>query len=312
MKHYIPTLAVTLLSISPTWAKTCTEQDIRDSIAAKNRFVYSEEGCTNPNGIIFIAKGIFLTGEHTVVDGENVMRLQWSGEGSCTDEIPRNSDFTFFAFKGGHNTVKRFSAEGAPEGLHIDHGDGNLIEDVTFPYICEDAITNGVKKPDSATNSVIRRVHFNQAPDKAIQVNGGSVTVERCVFRDVPRSIGMCSVKADPGIHPASDCKVPSKIWAIQNDIDGCRGYAIRTAGKDGAKGGVVIADGNVIKNCKVPFRVEEEGYLEIKNNWMGSGCRYAVTVDSLGTALYGCGNNANACSEGLANSSNVTFASCH
>ncbi len=276
-------------------AKICTESDIRAAISSSKSFNYKSEGCANKDGIITIKKGMEIDGNGWMFDGSGVARLVWKGAGGC-DKTPRGSEFAFFDFTGNFNTVANFSAEGAPEGIHVSTGKGNVIDAVSFPFICEDGVTNGNKRSNSATDTVVRNSRFRGSDDKAIQVNGGTITVENCDFADVYRSIGMCSVKADPGHHEARPCGYKSKIIARGNHIKGCSGYAMRSAGKDSAKGGVLIAENNTITDCATPVQVEEEGYAEVRNNEFYGNCDTGLKVlTSKGSALYGCGNR-NSC----------------
>jgi len=276
---------------STVFAKNCTETDIRNAHAAGRSFIYSREGCTNSNGIITIKKAINITKSGWKFDGEKIARLVWKGGGKCHDSIPRSADFAFFDFNGKNGTVANFSAEGAPEGIHVSTGSGNVIDGVTFPDICEDGITNGNKKSSSATGTVIKNSSFNNSDDKAIQVNGGSITVQDSVFRKVYRSIGMCSVKADPGHHDAKPCGYKSKITALRNTVYGCSGYGMRAAGKDSAKGGTLYAEGNIFHDCDTPIQAEEEGYVEAQRNEFLGACKQAIKTIAKGTGLYGCGN---------------------
>jgi hypothetical protein len=290
-------LGILAISLSPAiaQAKTCTEADIRAAASSGKSFSYSGSGCTNKSGIITFKKGISVSKSGWKFDGSGIARLVWKGGGGC-DKTPRGGEYAFFDLKGSKNTLANFSAEGAPEGIHVSTGSGNVIDGVSFPFICEDAITNGNKKSSSASGTVVRRSKFRGSNDKAIQVNGGSITVEDSDFANVYRSIASCSVKADPGHHEAKPCGFRSKIIARRNKIKGCNGYAMRAAGKDSAKGGTLLAENNYVTDCSTPVQVEEEGFAEVRNNEFYGNCDTGVKVlTSKGKALYGCGNR-NSC----------------
>ncbi len=300
--YSLPMLAILATFLLSSYAsaenapKQCTEADIRQALAEGREFHYVRENCANPEGIIEIRKGIRVRTHRWTFDGAGVARLVWKGEGGC-DKFPRNSDFTFFAIEGDDNTLKNFSAEGAPEGLHVLTGKRNTLENVHFPFVCEDAITNGNKKSSSATETRVLGSTFKNSTDKAIQINGGQITVENCEFRDVFRSIGACAVKADPGFHEAKPCGHPSHIVARRNRVYGCNGYGMRaagaagTAGKDEATGGTLLAEFNVFTDCREPLHAEEKGLLIARHNEFRGTCKVGVKTLQLGSAVYGPGN---------------------
>lgn len=291
MKNLLVLVSAFIFSTGSAFAKNCTESDIRSAHSAGRAFIYSREGCTNANGIITIKKGIKISKTGWKFDGEKIARLVWKGGGKCKDKTPRSSDYAFFDLTGKNGTVANFSAEGAPEGIHVSTGSGNVVDGVVFPEVCEDGITNGNKKSSSATGTVIKDCKFSNSDDKAIQTNGGTITVQDSVFRNVYRSIGMCSVKADPGHHDAKPCGFRSKITALRNTVYGCSGYGMRAAGKDSAKGGTLYAEGNVFHDCDTPIQAEEEGYVEAQRNEFLGSCKQAIKTIAKGTGLYGCGN---------------------
>jgi len=293
--YFFTLISVSFAATENSAPKICTEADIRQALQENRAFHYAKENCANVDGIIEIRKGIRIRTHQWIFDGagsdgKSRARLVWKGEGGC-DKFPRNSNFAFFAIEGDDNRLQNFSAEGAPEGLHVLTGKRNTIENVKFPFVCEDAITNGNKKPQSATETKVLKSQFMNSTDKAIQINGGQITVEGCEFRNVFRSIGACAVKADPGFHDAKPCGYPSHIIARYNRVYGCKGYGMRAAGKDEATGGTLLAEHNYFRDCREPLHAEEEGALIARHNEFRGSCKVAVKTIQSGRAVYGPGN---------------------
>lgn len=261
-------------------SKPCTEKTVREAIASKGSFIFTDEACDSDT--IFFSEGIELKGNITI-DGGNKLKLSWTGEGSQCDEFPRKSKFTHFYTTGDNNVLKNFTILLSPEGIHLNSGNNNLIENVKFDRICEDAITNGNKKETSATNTIIRNSVFKNGPDKAIQCNGGSITVESSHFENIPRSIGACSTKADPGFHAAAPCPKACHIKAYKNTVIGCRGYAFRSAGKlEFGANGTLEAIGNAFHDCSPAVHASEDGYTYAEKNKSTGKCKiFASTIQS-------------------------------
>ena len=274
-------------------AKTCTESTIRNAISKNKKFNFDKEGCND--SVIYVSKGIKLSGG-VVIDGSGKMELSWKGEGSQCDEFPRNSSFSTFYTAGSNNVIKNLTILKSPEGIHLATGKNNIVDNVTFERICEDAITNGNKRTNSATGSIIRNSVFKNGPDKAIQCNGGSMTVQGSVFRDIPRSIGACTFKADPGFHAASECPQPCEIKAYDNDVYGCGGYAFRGAGYlQKKKVGTLTAIGNRFHDCKEPLLASQYGYVYAENNQAFGRCNEMLKTEEHSSGEM-CGNDTSNC----------------
>ncbi len=267
-----------LMTSHNLWAKPCTEQTEREAIASKKEFIFLAQDCDS--NTIYFSEGIELKG-NVLIDGGNKLKLSWTGEGSQCDEFPRNSKFSHFYTSGDNNVLKNFTIILSPEGIHLNSGKNNLIDNVKFDRICEDAITNGNKKENSATNSIIRNSVFKNGPDKAIQCNGGSVTVEGSHFENIPRSIGACSTKADPGFHAAAPCPIACHIKAIKNTVIGCKGYGFRSAGKkEFGANGTLVAIENHFKDCSPAVHASEDGYTYADKNKSTGKCKvFASTI---------------------------------
>lgn len=274
-------------------SKTCTESTIRDALSKKKKFDFDAEGCSDE--IIYVRSGIKLSGSMTI-DGKNKMRLSWKGDGSQCDEKPRGDSYATFYTAGNNNVMKNFTILLSPEGIHLGTGKNNVVDNVTFERICEDAITNGNKGSSSATGSVIKNSRFYNGPDKAIQCNGGSVTVQNSVFKNIPRSIGACSYKADPGNHAAKECPTVCHIKAYDNKVYGCRGYAFRGAGYlQKKKEGTLTAIGNYFEGCSKPIMASQYGYVYAEDNTAAGKCDAFANTEEHGRGDI-CSNNTSSC----------------
>jgi hypothetical protein len=287
------TFLLGLLTSNFAFAKTCTESDIRAALSKGKAFIYKQEGCTNTDGVITIKKGIAVGKSGWIFDGGDLAKLLWKGAGSC-DKKSRTSEYAFFGVDASNVTLKNFTAHGAPEGIHISTGNNNTIDNATFTEICEKAIRNGNKASNAAKNTLVinSKFYVNKGPaDHVILVQGGSIRVESSYFKGKTNSIAACAENPDPGDHGKVPCKVPSKITAIGNTVDGCSGYGMRSAGKGPARGGYLIAEGNTFRNCHTPLQVEEEGHVEARGNTFNSCSQALKTTTSQATGVYGCGN---------------------
>jgi hypothetical protein len=302
LRLFATTSVLSLLPLA-AFAKICTEADIRAQVGAALPFDYEGEGCENAGGKIEIAATINIMKSDVVVDGKDKMKLVWIGPGECNKKPTNHAVFTI---KASRVTLRNFSVLGAPDGLHVNSGDASVIDHVVFPYVCEDAITNGNKKPNSATNTVIKNSYFMNSDDKAIQVNGGSVRVDNCSFKNVFRSIGACAEKADPGWHDVGECPVPTHIEATGNVIDSCRGYAMRAAGKaEKGAAGTLRAIGNRFSNCAPAIQAEESGQVYAAYNVVDGQCDYLFRTLADGK-IQACGNTYS-CKAWKASGSDVT-----
>jgi len=100
-----------------------------------------------------------------------------------TGNEDENQEAPFELRKGG--ILKNAVAKDWPESVHIK-GDNTLVENIYIPNVGEDAVSMfaGTK------NLTIRGCTFIGAPDKLIQLNGGSnILIEDCYFEDFGSAI---------------------------------------------------------------------------------------------------------------------------
>ncbi len=255
-----------------SFAKDCTESHIRSALSSKKKFDFDAEGCSSAT--VYVTKGIALSSGMTV-DGKGKLKLSWKGSLAKCDEIPRGDEAATFYTTGNNNVIKNLTILLSPEGIHVSKGNNNTIDGVRFERICEDAITNGNKSASSAKGTVIKNSYFKNAPDKAIQCNGGTLTVDNSEFRSVPRSIAGCTYKADGSNHGAKECPQPCTITARNNKVYGCSGgYGMRASGYlQKKKKGYLNAYNNYFKDCKTPFIASQYGHIYAENNTSEGSC---------------------------------------
>jgi len=288
--------------------KKCTENDIRSAIASKSSFSF--QMCNQPSGIIGIKKTLVIRRNGFTLDGIGKMRLEWKGGGTCNKVVGQPS---IIDIRGNNNKLIGFEVIRAPDGIHVSEGRDNLLERIVFPKVCEDAITNGNKRTSSARGTIIRSCKFLNGTDKAIQSNGGSLTVENCYFKDVKRAIGPCSEKADPGFHGVKPCPVASHIKAFDNTIINCSHYGMRASGK-GRNAGTLDARRNTFINCKGGntggISAEEDGKVTARDNIFKPSCDYAFINRGSGSTIRICQGNVNQC-KNLSKGPRITSGNC-
>ena len=139
------------------------------------------------NASIEIQDRIYFYGHNLVLDGEDRnITFKYTGPDRCDQTEGQDP---FIEIHGNRNVIRNFTLDGFPDGIHIQSGYDNLVENVRFPKVCEDAITNSGRGFE-AFRTVIRNCYFENAEDKAIMINnGGSVTVEECEFLDCQQPV---------------------------------------------------------------------------------------------------------------------------
>ena len=138
--------------------------------------------------------------------------LVWTGPGDCSQ---REGMSPMFSVTAPRVTLRNATIVGAPDGIHI-HSRGVILENLTFPDVCEDAIT--FKR--GSGRATVRDCHFANAADKAIQATGGRWhRVYRCTFTDCKRPF-----RSKPGVTAAFYQNIVSKSHsAVRADGRGSR-----------------------------------------------------------------------------------------
>jgi hypothetical protein len=205
--------------------------------------------------------------------------------GSCPPPQPG-----LFTIKGHRNTLEDFTFRYFPEGIHIRAGDGHTVDGVTSDRICEDAITVeagsghairnstliGSQPPDPGRSCFLANGSSGACgTDKAIQVNGGSATIELNTIDSISQPVGVAAgthviagnsttgSSASQNVCQSYTVSGPSAVATFTgNTIDHCK-FGIRV--DDGA---LVVAEGNTITNPWVAaFHVRGAGRLKGESN---------------------------------------------
>jgi hypothetical protein len=142
-----------------------------------------------PSGKTLVVRTtITLSRRNATYDYEGAT-LIWKGAGDCSqkENMP-----PIFHISGRGVTLKNATIIGAPDGIHIS-AVGVRIENISFPDVCEDAITMKA----GARWARISRCYFARAADKAIQCTYGyGHHVFENTFVDVK-----CAFRSKPGVN---------------------------------------------------------------------------------------------------------------
>jgi hypothetical protein len=200
------------------------------------------------NTAIEIQDRIIFEGSDVVLDGENRnLTLRYTGPDDCSQTEGQAS---FLEIHGDRNVIRNFTLDRFPEGIHVQRGYDNVIENVRFPKVCEDAITNGGRGME-AFRTMIRKSRFAESEDKTIMINeGGSVTVEECEFVNTTQPV---RAGGRAGRH------------VVRNNVFRGRSSGPRFNG--GADGMVVVFENNVVEDASYALRVYGSVHAVVRNN---------------------------------------------
>ena len=206
----------------------------------------------------------------------------------CTDECPPPQP-GLFTLKGNNDELTDFTYRYFPEGLHVRLGSGHTIARVTNDRICEDAVTLDITAGTGNTladstfigNQPAEPGHTCLLPndavgpcgtDKAIQLNGGGVTIVHNTITSISQPVhaqaGEHVLLANTSAGSASDDNLcqsytvtgPAEVTMSANKIDRCK-FGVRVDGT-----AFVSADGNFITNPWVAaFDVRGAGRLRAR-----------------------------------------------
>jgi len=200
------------------------------------------------NAAIEIEDRIYFHGNGLLLDGEDRnITFRYAGPDDCSQKERQDH---FIEIHGDRNVIRNFTLERFPDGIHVQKGYDNLIENLRFPKVCEDAVTNNGRGFE-AFRTVIRNCYFEDSEDKAVMINnGGSVTVENCQFVDC-----MQPVRAGG----------KSGRYAVRKCVFKGRSTGPRFSG--GSDGMVVEFEHNVVEEAAYGIRVYGSVQAVIRNN---------------------------------------------
>jgi hypothetical protein len=191
---------------------------------------------------------IYFYGSHLILNGgDSGQVVQYTGPDDCSQTEGQDH---FIEIHGDSNVIRNLTLLRFPDGLHVQSGHDNLIENLRFPTVCEDAITNNGRGYE-AFRTIIRGCYFENSEDKAVMINkGGSVTVEDCEF---------------------VDCRQPVRAGGSFGNytIRGCtfRGSSTGPRFSGGADTMTVIFEDNTVHDAQYGIRVYGSVRAIIRNN---------------------------------------------
>jgi hypothetical protein len=209
------------------------------------------------------ANAVCITGNNTIVDGQNLVTFVYSGTGKCAADQAANPQPALFTLKGssGGNTVKNFTMKYFPEGIHLRSGSNHTVDHVTDRFICEDAVTvdSAAGTGHQIKNSIFvgnttaeagRTCYIDAGTtsglcgiDKAIQINGGGATISANQIDTIGQP-----VHVSKGTHTIQNNATTGSTTS-QNV---CQGYTVEITN---GNTGTVTFDNNVIDYCKWAIR---------------------------------------------------------
>jgi hypothetical protein len=200
------------------------------------------------NAAIGIQDRILFRGSGVVVDGENRnITFRYTGPDDCSQTEGQDP---FIEIYGDRNVIRNFTLERFPDGIHVQQGYDNLIENIRFPKVCEDAVTNNGRGLE-AFRTVIRGSYFADSEDKAVMINeGGSVTVENCEFVNTAQPV---RAGGRSGRHVVRNNKF--------------RGTSTGPRFNGGADGMVVVFENNVVEDATYALRIYGRVNAIVRNN---------------------------------------------
>lgn len=253
---YVSAAMVFLLCVLATWAQPaldlridCTEEALRQALrevasAGGGRITFKQRKTVLP-----IHDTIKFDGNDLILDGEDRdITVNYAGPDDCSQKEGQDR---FIEIYGNRNVIRNLTLDRFPDGIHIQSGFDNLIENIRFPIVCEDAITNGGMGLE-AFRTVMRGCYFENSEDKAVMINnGGSVTVEDCEFLN---------------------CRQPVRAGGRsgRHIIRGCTFRGAKSTGprfNGGEKGMVIIFENNRVEDAQYGIRVYGDVEAIVRNN---------------------------------------------
>jgi len=225
-----------------------TEAALRDALtrvaaAGGGRITFNVSGA-----VIGIQDRIYFYGNDLVLDGEDRnITFKYTGPDACDQTEGQDH---FIELHGDRNIIRNFTLDRFPDGIHVQSGHDNLIDNVRFPKVCEDAVTNNGRGLE-AFRTIIRNCYFQDAEDKAVMINnGGSVTVENCQFVHCTQPV---RAGGQSGRYTVRKCSF--------------RGRSTGPRFNGGADGMVVEFEDNVVEEASYGIRLYGSVLAILRNN---------------------------------------------
>lgn len=215
----------------------CTESALRSALDSISNQDGGKITFQSDHDTVDVSDRIYFYGNNLVLDGgQQEIVLRYTGPDDCSQTEGQDH---FIEIHGDNNKITNFTLLGFPDGIHIQSGNNNVVENLKFPYICEDAVTNNGRGYE-AFGTVIRNCYFEGSEDKAVMINnGGSVLVEGCEFVNCAQPVRAGGKKG---------------AYTVRNCIFGGTSTGPRFSG--GADGMVLFFENNQVNDAKYGLRV--------------------------------------------------------
>jgi parallel beta-helix repeat protein len=249
-----------LLGSTPSWAQriACTQQAFEDAIqnacpSGDTTITFDCRDTTIPISTSSDRGNRVITCDDVVIDGEdrNITIEQdppcFEG-GTCPDT---EGGAWFVSLRGDRGVVRNLAVNYFFEGIHVDSGDDNIVENISFDRHCDDAFTNY----HDTRRTIFRNSTVRNACDKAIQLYGSSsisssvwnATIDNVTFTncndpirmgDTPSQRGRFHIKNvtvnDPsgGLFFCGYNQWDGGAYILMEDstVEGCKGWNIHGA----------------------------------------------------------------------------------
>lgn len=215
----------------------CTESALRSALDSISNQDGGKITFQSDHDTVDVSDRIYFYGNNLVLDGgQQEIVLRYTGPDDCSQTEGQDH---FIEIHGDNNKITNFTLLGFPDGIHIQSGNNNVVENLKFPYICEDAVTNNGRGYE-AFGTVIRNCYFEGSEDKAVMINnGGSVVVEECEFVNCAQPVRAGGRKGE---------------YSVRNCL--FRGSSTGPRFSGGADGMVLFFENNQVNDAKYGLRV--------------------------------------------------------
>jgi len=201
--------------------------------------------------IYFYGNNMELSGEHKQIT------FRYTGQDDCSQTEGQDH---FIEIHGDNNKIVNFTLLGFPDGIHIQSGTDNVVENIKFPYICEDAVTNSGRGYE-ASQTVIRNCYFESSEDKAVMINnGGSVLVEECEFFNCAQPVRAGGKR---GTHTVRNCVF--------------NGTSTGPRFSGGAEGMLILFENNRVNDAKYGLRVYGSVEMIVSENYFENNSQNSI-----------------------------------
>jgi parallel beta-helix repeat protein len=209
---------------------------------------------------IDISDRIYFYGNNLELDGnQQQIIFRYTGQDDCSQTEGQDH---FIEIHGDNNKIINFTLIGFPDGIHIQSGIDNVVENIKFPYICEDAVTNSGRGYESF-QTVIRNCYFESSEDKAVMINnGGSVLVEDCEFVNCAQPVRAGGKR---GTHTVRNCVF--------------NGTSTGPRFSGGAEGMLILFENNRVNDSKYGLRVYGSVQAIIRENYFENNSRNGIYI---------------------------------